>query len=1051
MDAHCRDCDSTFLITPDGMTQAAACPHCGGTRLERDQPSPTRSDGELRNTVNQGTDPALGLDQGGNPLQEGIWGQVDGGWQPHRRRDESFASVKEAGGYRLPGEEFVEDDSNGFANRMKIRHQLRQNESPRGHQLEWTPGMHGRGLFVGPYLHTWNAYDPNTVHQQENPDMGVMHGDYINGLGIDPSLVDASTGVEIRPDGTVEALSGRNTADYARVDPRLKAGGEQQWSFGSMSLESRSLNMEPYMPWTHVAEAVPVAPAAPQHVATVTPGPHGIHNGTIRWLSFLDAHVNGKSAREHHNELFQRHGMRNSPEFGQPVQVAVHHPEHLPGAIETIETSADYKAPPALKDVAAKIASGHVPPPPGIDPTTIRFSKTAGPLAALGLAGIGGEGLIGGLMTRALGGIGANAVGGMFGGGGGQQQPGPQSTPPPRSVEQLSHVTADIETPHTNPRFVETEDGDTHEFEDESTDPAFQNPNVDAEAGGAAQGEDNVDGGIGAKQPGFSPGTLETVELLLPKILDYAHSDKSGQEDPQIKALHEQLEKEFPGYLEKGDDAAVDGYIQGLREPSAVSAKTSFDWNQSLGPGQALCAHCGGQTTPDGRCAQCGAQNNPNPNAQQGGGLGPGFNPQTTPGAVPQAIPHPGYVGKVAANHQGPATDEQKAAVAQLLLDTGREQEIPTMFTEPWQFAKEMAEVANRPNVVPAVDPNQQPPAPPVQEVAPPGATMPVPNPADPTQGGQMISKVAAPDDPNVVGVPAADQVGPRDVEQEQDSSHTWQTPDGQPLQVGQTYEMASPKYSIPDIVKVVAVKPDALEVETIGEYTTDPNAGTGLNYKHEITREEVQLEGITFNPSSSQDSSPEDQQEDPDGSIEPAESPTQESPNVQPLSSVETPDEDHCPRCSNLHISSEMSSPTTVFHECFKCGHGWETKEQDYLDHNTASREWINTDSGPADDFDFDKVGKMGGSARNLAEIAERDTRGQQIKAALDTAAEERMKIAGKHYTPREQREFIDEQGVARNADKLDLEGTHYKSHRYLGDKANGMNVDDSHLFLGL
>ena len=67
-----------------------------------------------------------------------------------------------------------------------------------------------------------------------------------------------------------------------------------------------------------------------------------------------------------------------------------------------------------------------------------------------------------------------------------------------------------------------------------------------------------------------------------------------------------------------------------------------------------------------------------------------------------------------------------------------------------------------------------------------------------------MISHTAA-DDPNVVGVPAADQVGPQDVSQEQDSSHTWQGEDGTLLQVGQTYEMHSPDYQIPDIVKIVA------------------------------------------------------------------------------------------------------------------------------------------------------------------------------------------------------------------------------------------------------
>jgi hypothetical protein len=35
----------------------------------------------------------------------------------------------------------------------------------------------------------------------------------------------------------------------------------------------------------------------------------------------------------------------------------------------------------------------------------------------------------------------------------------------------------------------------------------------------------------------------------------------------------------------------------------------------------------------------------------------------------------------------------------------------------------------------------------------------------------------------------------------------------------------------------------------------------------------------------------------------------------------------------------------------------------------------------------------------------------------------------AGKKYSPSEQKEFIHEEGLARNADKLDLTNTHYES----------------------
>jgi hypothetical protein len=39
--------------------------------------------------------------------------------------------------------------------------------------------------------------------------------------------------------------------------------------------------------------------------------------------------------------------------------------------------------------------------------------------------------------------------------------------------------------------------------------------------------------------------------------------------------------------------------------------------------------------------------------------------------------------------------------------------------------------------------------------------------------------------------------------------------------------------------------------------------------------------------------------------------------------------------------------------------------------------------------------------------------------------------RTAGAHYTPSQQRELIDEEGVARNADKLDLSHTHYEARR--------------------
>jgi hypothetical protein len=152
--------------------------------------------------------------------------------------------------------------------------------------------------------------------------------------------------------------------------------------------------------------------------------------------------------------------------------------------------------------------------------------------------------------------------------------------------------------------------------------------------------------------------------------------------------------------------------------------------------------------------------------------------------------------------------------------------------------------------------------------------------------------------------------------------------------------------------------------------------------------------------------------------------------------------------------MSSVMSSPTSIFHECYRCGHTWETKEEDYIDEHTAHRAWLLTDSGPGGDdfwagYERARAGGNQGMSRNLGDIASRDSRYQAVKEHLDAAKMERE--AGKKFTPREQREFIEEQGVARNADRLDLTGTHYESHRYLGDRVNPDNAPDEHLFMGM
>lgn len=1006
-------------------------------------------------------DPGIGLDQGGNPLQEGIWATTDGGWKSRGVRDESFASVNKtaAGFITYPYSLY---DSDNFSPREKDLARIHQNaeniyrdlgwehakkhmlseidphhneyDAPHGidpdfdssvanfgqhmidahggdapsmwggteeqapvaheslpddHVLGWEPGMHGRGLIVGDKIHTWNAYDPNEIEHTNN--FGTMHADYANELGqrygIDPESVSFNHGIEINPDGTIDTAPGADLSPYFQADPRLKPGKET-WHFGGTIIFTRNIQDDIVLnsrrayvtaddSWEHKvatddAHGVlqdSIDEIKPAHSTQVTPGPYGIHNGTVKWLSFIGAHVNGIDSRKDGGKIFQTLGMKNSPEFGKPVTVYVHHKEHLPVAANLIATSAGNQAPEDIKKLAISISQGQAPAPPGIDPAKIRFGqKIAGPLlaipAALGIgageaAGAGLAGSIAGpLMRGALMGAGSQLIQGAMGGGqGASPQVSEPSSVPPRPAEILSStIIADAETVTSNPGYFvdDPTKADQKEFDSGSTDPNFHNPERDEQAGGSAKGEDAV-------RAKFSPDSEQKLETLLPILLHFYNSEKSGESDPIVIDIHHQIEKEHPGYIDTGDEEALKAII-GI-EKQAAKLAAPFEIQPSTGPmpgmaqqnpnafappaGQHVlqqnhCAFCGGVTTADGSCPQCGATPNP---------MG---------GALPQQ--------KSAADHQGPVTPEQQAAVAELLNESGRGEEIPEMIRSPWNYTKEMEQVGHRLNIPPNVDEGTQPPAP-AQEEAPPGATMPVPGMSIPPSGGPqaMASRQAADNyakrcpkcnssttgivssdgscechacghawkDQNIVENDMNNKTASPELDDPAPSSATWQDAQGSPLQVGQTYLMKAPNYTIPDRVVIQEIKPTALVVTTQGG-----DGDSSLSYSNEITKQEADIEGLTFE-SDGENSNPGEQIQDGQEPI---------NTEVQP-----EPDFNQAPK----YISSS----------------------------NNSALSWIIEDES------------------------------------------EFIKEAGKHYTPREQKEIIEEKGDARNADKLQLEGTHYKS----------------------
>ena len=1036
---------------------------------------------------------------------------------------------------------------------------------------------------------------------------------------------------------------------------------------------------------------LPPSGIEPQVHGMATPHPEGpgIHNGTLHWLHFLDASINGTPVRGNEGPLFDQYVKRY-----EPVQVSVHHPEHLEAAIDAIQSPHLTSSPstliyaPKLKATGQAIFSGAIPAPPGVNapppkappvmsyhnerslsmdpylpwyhqasverfegdgraPITLtdeEFAERAATVkqAIAPLLALGGRILlaqaVGGLMRKAIGGQGNFLNQGQQYG-----PPQPQDMGPrPVSLVASEHTAvghdAPVETPHSTPDLIEDHDPesvDQQEFNDGDMDPAFQNPNMDVGVGGLSQsdGEDAMKQKLEFRHDGDA---VQQAEMLLPLILEFVHSDKSGLDNPQIKALHEALEKEIPGYLDHADedDEAVHKLLEELRKPEHVHAMTRQGYsgealmpanqnpqadfiqqalrmvqyyealgdhasaeryrqmaeqaghhlgagvyqNTMLNPGQmqmgnqqmampgthanpvqpggmpvsGRCMNCGGTLNADGSCPQCGANAGANQQGIQQG------QQQTPLGIMPSPYSH------TAADHQGPVTSEQKELFAEYLTQQGRQNEVAAMMANPSVYAEEWAEFLNRQTQPPTVDPTEQPPAPPPPAMDPsqmgqmpvPGMQIPQPTAktAKPAQMGDTdnprrcprctsattslmnpdgdirchrcgnvwnvevtedhpvvkshwIIKKAYPDalendSPNPVAAPAADATAPGDRSQQQDSSLSWQSTDGTPLQVGQIYEMHNPRYPIPDVVKVEQVKPDSVVVTMQGEYNSpsDPQDANGPSYTHEIPLQEAQSEGLTFVPKDTGEGEDEQSQDqaDQDGIGQTVNTePTRQSPEVPyhasfqrfaPLSeydkyfggesgaaakakasmikqygekkgeevfyatvnkkkgSVEESSTDECPKCQYGHVTSSYVSPEEIQYECFRCAHQWKVADKDEGSTlNPESRAWLN--ESDSNDFDFDRVAQFaakGGASRNLSDIAARDPRNAEIAARLN-------KNAGAKFSPREQREFIDEEGVARNADRLNLDGTHYVESAFDNSKARPDRVNDNYLGLGL
>lgn len=1119
-------------MLPGGDIVSLECANCGW-RPERDQPAGIQSDGVLRDMV----DPGFGQDMGGNPLQEGIL--ADGGWQNRKVRDESFASVRSA----------------SVSNEM-----------------------------------------------------------------------------------------------------------------------SDTLDMNPYMPWEYTAAAN----------FAVTPGQRaGIHNGTVRLLQFLDASVNGLSARDQGQEIvmtyspFNREGWESIKT--QPVDVSVPYDEYIPAAQEIIEGSLQPSSSgEQIKILAQRMKAGEVPFPPGINPDQVQahvlasFERKAFWGAAAKLLAPAVKPLVqravgtgGSVLPKAWGAAKGYAAmhgaAGLLGLGGSPAASGPVGGGETlRGYQQLAHTASVIlgfEHPSTVPEIGtggDPEQVDPHEFNDGASTTNPYDPTV------------NDQGGTDS----YDDQTIEQFVDALDDLLTFAEDERSGLENPKIRAIHEILESRDPGYAQRLSDlpdfplalshaaTVANGYGEwgNMQQVPFGNAPQGLPaGNTGLTPNPAVggrCPGCNGVLTANGGCPQCGIAQQANPGIGQmpQTGVQPMANTkradmvpgdeedwvavmgqeaydrwqfsdeaqrESTPGGASDPDEWLSLHSKTADHeHQGPRNSEQFAAVAELLTQEGRGEEIVAMLREPWNYADELARVQNKPDMPPIDESKPQQ----AIEEAPPGDTMPVqplmtPS-TSPAQMGMaaalkhigadsvaprcprcdssttgvmnesgecrchrcgnewktdnLIEDKTATDreyapshgdlhaDGNPVDLPAADQDVQRDIREEQDSGRTWVADGGEPLQVGSEYEMHSDQYSIPDIVRIEAVKPDGIDVTVVGEYSARGQEDSELSYRHQISRQEAELEHLTFKPTEVADQDEGIQKNDDVAmSDDPRPGPGEITDLSRPHSSVEStigqePHPTHpVPRqpLQNEFLQTDREpagwvpaveapylSPDATPEEHAE----WKQLHQEWLEqhHNPAMVNYENsrpemqaeqgTSSLPSDHvlgwqpgqkgrgifindklhtwpvtptpddpqgglmhseylsqfgdasdyspgFEIEPDGTMvelGSMDRYPAETVDPRLKRDQgnynfahveaseakepIDPALAWLAEDSdpvefdtSRTAGARFSPSEQRGFIDEEGTARNADKLNLTGTHYEVQ--FDAKARPDRVDEEHLFLGL
>lgn len=834
-------------------------------------------------------------DMGGNPLQEGIWAGIDGGWANRMKRDESFASVKTA---------YDDDDMDDWGDEGDDNPYMGYEGPEGGHVAErFLVDPEGNVHRPSENLLMTKGGGDNVFHEDIANEHGIPNFQQGHSLGTayNDGTVDFNAGhASGLPPETLSALVAQNYPSH-HFDP-------QTLGYSPQSQEERfGLEDLPYQPEER------------------------------RELGFGD-----KQRAE--QEAVQQRGGRPFGYYDNPYfnrGGSTRNKLYLPWDLdcESVESSSEVVS-------AVKIA----------------FLPLLLGLAGGALGASAGEAVGAGLAGRLLGGAVGRAIGG-----GVKPMPGavdalnaPAAAPPePWSAmssvhDELIQRLAEFEHPSSNPGYDDTDDPEDVD-QKEVNDGAHDDWQKDQDVG--------ADGG---NDQAFGPEVMQALEDAEPALMHFMKSNESGADDPSIAHLVETLQKHHPEVLGVEGDPEVDSILDKFLSQEHTGAVPGIGGMMQPAPGtQQLqtpmadpsavaphslsnCPYCGAQVIPgQGVCPQC----------HSAVALSPQENTAVNPPAPTSPQPSQPQTMPIMAANQGPHNPQQFQAVAEYLKAQGRDELITDLIDHPENYGDILAEIQQKgdvpnPDPDPAAPQMGPPPMDPSQmQGGPPPGGMPMQAAADnsapqcpkcdshttgivsdkgechcsncgnvwqpPGFMKQVETPVTAAHDslhPHTIDVPAADQIMPDDPARD-DNPDVWKTQDGQPLQVGQEYEMYSAKYDVPDVIRIEDIKPDSIEYTLTGEY--------GLEHRTEVSRQEAQMDGLTFLPT--------DNVNDP----------------TQNLNEQAPPD--------------QMQAPDT--HEF-----------------------------------------------------------GLQSR------------VAGKKFTPMEQRDFIDEPGVARNADKLDLEGTHYEAHKQLG-----------------